>query len=108
MSRIDGREATTRVPNMTGTRFMEVQIISDVVCPWCRIGKVNLRAAAAQWTEETGEEVHVTFLPCLRVGPGSYELTSRGGCGREIMKRGTLARVVVEPPEAPSLEEGSS
>jgi DNA gyrase subunit A len=43
-----------------------------------------------------------------RIGPGSYELTSRGGRGREIMKRGSLVRVVVESPEAPpSLEEGS-
>jgi DNA gyrase subunit A len=41
-----------------------------------------------------------------RVGPGSYELTSRGGRGREIIKRGALARVVVETPEAPpNLEE---
>lgn len=44
---------------------MDVQIISDVVCPWCRIGKVNLRKAAAQWTEETGEAVNITFLPFL-------------------------------------------
>jgi DNA gyrase subunit A len=36
-----------------------------------------------------------------RIGPASYELTSRGGRGREIMKRGSLVRVVVEPPEAP-------
>lgn len=44
---------------------MDVQIVSDVVCPWCRIGKHNLRAAADQYTAETGEEVNVTFLPYL-------------------------------------------
>lgn len=44
---------------------MDVQIVSDVVCPWCRIGKHNLRTAAAQFTAETGEEVSITFLPYL-------------------------------------------
>lgn len=44
---------------------MEVQIVSDVVCPWCRIGKHNLRKAAEQFTAETGEPVNVTFLPFL-------------------------------------------
>jgi DNA gyrase subunit A len=44
-----------------------------------------------------------------RIGPASYELTSRGGRGREIIKRGSLVRVVVEPPEAPaSLVEGGA
>lgn len=44
---------------------MLVQIISDVACPWCRIGKRNLRQAAAQFTEETGEPVSLAFLPFL-------------------------------------------
>ncbi|HEX6767570.1 MAG TPA: DNA gyrase subunit A, partial [Polyangiaceae bacterium] len=44
-----------------------------------------------------------------RIGPASYELTSRGGRGREIIKRGSLVRVVPEPPGAPpSLEEGGA
>jgi DNA gyrase subunit A len=43
-----------------------------------------------------------------RVTSGSYEKTARGGRGREIMKRGTLVRVVREPPAAPTpLEEPS-
>lgn len=44
---------------------MDVQIVSDVVCPWCRIGKHNLRQAADQYTAETGEAVNITFLPFL-------------------------------------------
>lgn len=44
---------------------MEVQIVSDVVCPWCRIGKHNLSKAAEQFTAETGEPVNVIFLPYL-------------------------------------------
>ena len=42
-----------------------------------------------------------------RITIGSYEKTGRGGRGREIMKRGTLARVVPQTPPAPApLEEG--
>lgn len=44
---------------------MQVQIVSDVVCPWCRIGKTNLKKAADQFTAETGEPVEVSFLPFL-------------------------------------------
>lgn len=44
---------------------MNVQIVSDVVCPWCRIGKHNLREAAKKFTEMTGEQVEVSFLPFL-------------------------------------------
>lgn len=54
---------------------MRVSIISDVVCPWCRIGKANLMAAADQWTRETGEAVDVQMLPYLLdpVEPGVKE-----------------------------------
>lgn len=44
---------------------MLVQVVSDVVCPWCRIGKKNLETAAVEFTKETGEEVELTFLPYL-------------------------------------------
>ena len=44
---------------------MLVQVVSDVVCPWCRIGKKNLETAAEQFTKETGEEIELTFLPYL-------------------------------------------
>jgi DNA gyrase subunit A len=36
-----------------------------------------------------------------RINTGRYELTSRGGKGREIMSRGTLTEVVSEPVTAP-------
>lgn len=54
---------------------MRVSVVSDVVCPWCRIGKANLDSAAEQWTRETGEEVQVMFLPFLLdpVEPGVKE-----------------------------------
>lgn len=44
---------------------MLVQVVSDVVCPWCRIGKKNLETAAEEFTKETGEEIELTFLPYL-------------------------------------------
>ena len=44
---------------------MQVQIVSDVVCPWCRIGKKNLADAAVEFTKQTGEPVEMTFLPYL-------------------------------------------
>lgn len=44
---------------------MLVQIVSDVVCPWCRIGKKNLQTAAEEFTKQTGEEIELTFLPYL-------------------------------------------
>lgn len=44
---------------------MRVAIVSDVVCPWCRIGKANLMKAADQWTQETGDQVEIALLPFL-------------------------------------------
>lgn len=44
---------------------MLVQVVSDVVCPWCRIGKKNLETAAEEFTRQTGEEIELTFLPYL-------------------------------------------
>lgn len=44
---------------------MQVQIVSDVVCPWCRIGKKNLQTAANQFTQQTGEPIELSFLPYL-------------------------------------------
>ncbi len=54
---------------------MRVAIVSDVVCPWCRIGKHNLAEAAKRWNEQTGEAVEIAFLPFLLdpVEPGVKE-----------------------------------
>ncbi|CAI6081767.1 DsbA family oxidoreductase [Cohnella sp. JJ-181] len=40
---------------------MHISIYSDMVCPWCRIGKKNVMDAIAQWTAESGEEVTVSY-----------------------------------------------
>jgi DNA gyrase subunit A len=41
-----------------------------------------------------------------KVSPAKYELSSRGGRGREVMKRGTLTRRVLSTPEVPAPLEG--
>lgn len=54
---------------------MRVSIVSDVVCPWCRIGKSNLVSAAGEWTKQTGDQVQIAYLPFLLdpVEPGTKE-----------------------------------
>ena len=42
-----------------------------------------------------------------KISPSRYELSSRGGKGREVMKRGALLEPVTEPPPPPpTFEEG--
>jgi len=36
-----------------------------------------------------------------RLARGDYELTARGGKGRDVIKRGKLVKVVIETPTAP-------
>lgn len=72
---------------------MQVQIVSDVVCPWCRIGKHNLSKAAEQWTAETGEEVNVTFLPFL-LDPIRPEELGEGFRDRFIKRKGMPAEAM--------------
>jgi predicted DsbA family dithiol-disulfide isomerase len=40
---------------------MKIEVFSDMVCPWCRIGKKNMSDALAQWEEHTGESIPVTY-----------------------------------------------
>jgi predicted DsbA family dithiol-disulfide isomerase len=39
---------------------MHIQIYSDMVCPWCRIGMKNLSDAIDLWAEQTAEEITVS------------------------------------------------
>ena len=36
---------------------MHIDLFSDTVCPWCRIGKRQLELALAEWARETAEPV---------------------------------------------------
>lgn len=40
---------------------MRVEIWSDVVCPWCYIGKRRFETALARFTEATGTEVEIEY-----------------------------------------------
>jgi DNA gyrase subunit A len=43
-----------------------------------------------------------------RISPSRYEKTGRGGKGREVISRGTLTEIVLEPPPAPPTFEGET
>lgn len=40
---------------------MHIDLYSDMVCPWCRVGKQNLRRALKLWEEAGGEPVTVRY-----------------------------------------------
>ena len=40
---------------------MHIQVFSDIVCPWCRIGKRHLELALADWAAESAEPVSVAY-----------------------------------------------
>lgn len=42
---------------------MQVEIYSDVVCPWCAIGKAKFETARAAYLEEDGEAIEVIWRP---------------------------------------------
>ncbi|MBB6638034.1 DsbA family oxidoreductase [Cohnella thailandensis] len=44
---------------------MHIQVYSDMVCPWCRIGMKNLSDAIELWTERTAEEIEVSHRAYL-------------------------------------------
>jgi len=44
---------------------MKVEIWSDVVCPWCYIGKRRFEAAKAAFEEEAGDTIEVVYRPFM-------------------------------------------
>lgn len=54
---------------------MRIQVVQDLICPWCRIGKHNLDGAIAEWTKTHDDSVEVEWVPFLLdpVEPGSKE-----------------------------------
>jgi len=40
---------------------MQIDLFSDTVCPWCRIGKRHLELALAEWTAESTEPVTLRY-----------------------------------------------
>lgn len=44
---------------------MRIQVVQDLICPWCRIGKRNLDSAIEQYTQTHDEAVEVEWVPFL-------------------------------------------
>ena len=42
---------------------MKIDVVSDVVCPWCYIGKRNLEQALARWAAESDVPIEVEWQP---------------------------------------------
>ncbi|MEZ5321217.1 MAG: DsbA family oxidoreductase [Microthrixaceae bacterium] len=62
---------------------MRIDVWSDLVCPWCYIGKRNLEAALATFTAESEEVVEVVWR--------SFELDPRAPVGEHVDLADTLA-----------------
>jgi len=41
--------------------IVKIDVYSDMVCPWCRIGEKNMSAALAEWQTESGQTADVSF-----------------------------------------------
>lgn len=54
---------------------MHIQVVQDIVCPWCRIGKHNLDEAISKYSAQHDDEITVEWVPYLLdpVEPGSNE-----------------------------------
>ncbi|WP_276353431.1 DsbA family oxidoreductase [Cohnella caldifontis] len=70
---------------------MKIDLYSDMVCPWCRIGKKNMYDAIMAWANETNETVDVAFH-AFQLDPG---LPPEGKPFRDTMeaKMGGAARL---------------
>ncbi len=44
---------------------MQIQVVQDIVCPWCRIGKRNLDAAIDAYREKHDDAITVEWVPFL-------------------------------------------
>ncbi|MBW5445977.1 DsbA family oxidoreductase [Cohnella sp. CFH 77786] len=40
---------------------MKIDVYSDMICPWCRIGKKNMYDAIMAWASEVNETIPVTY-----------------------------------------------
>ena len=61
----------------------------------------QLLAAALCRGDRDSISVKTSMGGTQRIGPNKYEVTSRGGKGREVIKRGSFDSVIAEPPAAP-------
>jgi DNA gyrase subunit A len=64
----------------------------------------RLLAFKAVSNEQQALRVKTSLGGEQRISPAKYELSSRGGRGREVMKRGSLTEAVLDAPEPATLE----
>ncbi|MEZ4499288.1 MAG: DsbA family oxidoreductase [Thermomicrobiales bacterium] len=57
----------------TRTTAIPVDLFEDFICPWCRIGRSNLRTAADRWNGGTVEVRHRPFLLDPEIPPEGYD-----------------------------------
>ncbi len=62
---------------------MLVEVWSDVVCPWCYIGKRRFEAGLSEYTAATGDTVEIRYRPFM-LDPGA---PSSGQPVREVYER---------------------
>ena len=55
---------TAAAPNTTCERRVRVEVVADVVCPWCYIGLSRMQGALAT-AEAEGIAVDVTYTPFI-------------------------------------------
>ena len=77
---------------------MKIDVYSDMVCPWCRIGKKNLETALAAWAREAEEQPEIkyhAFLLDPSVPPDGlpFRETMTGKFGDARLLDGMLSRV---------------
>ena len=52
---------------------IKVDLFEDFICPWCRIGRANLRKAIDRWDAATVEVRHRPFLLDPEIPPEGYD-----------------------------------
>ena len=75
--------------------LMQVQVVQDLICPWCRIGKRNLDMAIERRRKRNEEQIDVEWVPFLLdpVEPGSKEPFQERLRGRKGMTREQIAQM---------------
>jgi predicted DsbA family dithiol-disulfide isomerase len=82
--------------------LMQVQVVQDLICPWCRIGKRNLDVAIERRQEQGEEQVDVEWVPFLLdpVEPGSKEPFQERLRDRKGMNQEQIAQMFERATEA--------
>ena len=87
-------DTTEETPPTDAPTTLRVEIWSDVVCPWCYIGKRRFETALERFRQESDVEVEVEYKAFM-LDPGPWPSPSRS-------RRSTLASSGTPPPTSSS------